>query len=94
MMRHLLLSKKQPFIKRFCSNLTNAPTTAAQIAVPQVVAAPLVAPGKSSTLFGRLLSFLVGIGIGFGSAIYFIRDKLRLRLDKIDRRLPSCGRQF
>jgi hypothetical protein len=96
MMRSLLLSKQKPFIRRFCSNLANAPTTAAQIAVPKVVAAPPVAPGKSSTLFERLFSFLVGTGIGFGSAFYYISEELRssneqfkLHLDKIDKRLAS-----
>jgi uncharacterized membrane protein YgaE (UPF0421/DUF939 family) len=99
MMRYLLLSKQKPFIRGFCSNLANAPTTAAQIAVPKVVAAPPVAPGKSSTLFERLFSFLVGTGIGFGSAFYFIHEELessneqlKLRLDKIDRQLDSVGR--
>lgn len=95
-MRNLFLSKQKPFIRRFCSNLVNAPTTAAQIAVPKVVVAPTVAPGKSSTFFERIFSFLVGTGIGFGSAFYYIGEELKssneqfkLHLDKMDKRMES-----
>lgn len=95
-MRNLLLSKQKPFIRRFCSNLANAPTTAAQVAVPKVVAAPPVVQGKSSTLFERIFSFLVGTGIGFGSAFYYIGEELKtsneqfkLHLEKIDKRMAS-----
>lgn len=96
MMRRVALNRQKLFIRHFCSNLANAPTAAGQIVPKQVVASPVVPAKSSSTFLERVFSFLVGTGIGFGSAFYFIREELKssneqfnLHLDKIEKRMAS-----
>lgn len=56
--------------------LSTAVAPVANKAPSTTVAAP-ASPKKSSSFFQRLSAFLVGCGVGFGSAFYYIHEELQ-----------------